>query len=169
MLITNLGKTRASLLASLAALPYEALNQVLPGQTRSIAQIVHHLSATESETAQFILRALPRHGETVDECGEAAIIERMARFPPAAAPATRGFTLAELIGLLEQSRFRDLQRVFNETHTRVLAAQSARHPVLGRISLKNLVDFIWIHEARHTRQIEELKARMRTAPRATPR
>ena len=66
-------------------------------------------------------------------------------------------TKDELVNLLEESRFRYLQDVFNETHERTLAEKSMDHPHFGLISLKNLVDFIWLHEQRHIEQINEIK------------
>lgn len=164
MLISQLGKTRRDLLASLEPLSDAALNRVLPGQRQSIAQVIHHLSAVESETARTILQAIPQRSDKVPEHNEAYIVEHMANFVPASVPPDGFFTKAALIRLLEESRFRDLQQVFNETHEQVLTEKSMQHPAFGAISLKNLVDFIWIHEARHTRQIEMLKNMMAEGP-----
>ncbi len=66
-------------------------------------------------------------------------------------------TKAELIRLLEESRFAHLQYVFNKTHERSLAEKAVDHPLFGNISLKNLIDFIWLHEQYHVDRIEEAK------------
>lgn len=67
-------------------------------------------------------------------------------------------TKLALVRLLEESRFRHLQRVFNETHERVLAAKSMQHPRFGRISLKNLADLIWLHDAHQVDHIARIRA-----------
>jgi hypothetical protein len=72
-------------------------------------------------------------------------------------PPSEFFSKSDVIKLLEESRFLYLQAVFNETHETILGEKSVDHPDFGFISLKNLVDSIWLHEQRHIKQIEEIK------------
>jgi hypothetical protein len=38
------------------------------------------------------------------------------------------------------------------------------HPVYGTISLKNLIDTIWLNERHHLEKIEEIKASLQGSP-----
>lgn len=158
MLITNLGKTRLALISSFDTLSDGQLNQPGGEGARSIAQIIVHLHASEIETARSVLVALPHSSGKVAERDLAVLAELVRAHDTAIAPLAHALTKAELIGLLEESRFKYLQDVFNETHAQTLAEKSMQHAVYGEISLKNLIDTIWLHEQEHTRQITQIKA-----------
>lgn len=157
MLITNLGKTRQVLMGSFNTLTDEQLNRPSGALACSIAQIIFHLHTSEIETAKGVLEALPRSRATVAEQDPALLADRLQQNDTAMAPLTQTLSKAELIGLLEESRFKYLQDVFNETHAQTLAEKSVNHPIFGEISLKNLVDTVWLREQQHTRQILKIK------------
>ncbi len=157
MLITNLGKARQALMASFNTLTDEQLNRPSGAHACSIAQIIFHLYTSEIETAKGVLEALPRSRATVAEQEPASLADRLQQNDTAIAPLTQALSKAELIRLLEESRFRYLQDVFNETHAQTLAEKSVHHPIFGEISLKNLVDTVWLREQQHTRQILKIK------------
>lgn len=161
MLIENLGRARKALLDSLDGLTDEQLNATPPDGGPSIAQLAHHLQASERATAALVLDALQARSERVEEKDPSVLAACLQQGcgddPMAGGP----YSKAELIRLLEASRFRDLQSVFNETHERVLAERSLEHPAFGRISLKNLFDTIWIHDELHGKQIAAIKQSLR--------
>lgn len=148
MLITHLGKARTRLLATLAGLTDEQINQPA-GARWSAAQIVHHLAACERGLAADILAALAGPEQAVDERSAESLRAELDKLHDGQAPQVGRVTRTELVRWLEESRFRDLQRVFNETHEHVLACRSVRHPLFGAISLKNLVDLVWLHDECH--------------------
>lgn len=157
MLIENLGRARKALLDSLDGLTEDQLYATPATGGPSIGQLAHHLQASERATAALVLDALQSRSEPVEEKDPsflAACLQQGCNHDH----ATSGrFSAAELIRLLEESRFRDLQSVFNETHERVLAERSLERPPYGRVSLKNLLDTIWIHDELHGKQIAAIK------------
>lgn len=157
MLIENLGRARNALLDSLDALTGSQLNATPPDGGSSIGQLAHHLQASERATAALVLDALQARSERVEEKDSSFLAACLQQGCSHGHIASGPFSRAELIRLLEESRFRDLQSVFNETHERVLAERSLEHAPFGRISLKNLLDTIWIHDDLHGKQIAVIR------------
>lgn len=158
MLITHLGKARLGLLASFEAWTDEQLNQCQDARGWSAAQILHHIAAVEQGLAADILDALESRGGKVPELDPDALAPAIGQFDRDEPPQINFLTRPALIQQLEESRFRHLQRVFNETHERELAEKSAPHPLYGRISLKNLVDLVWLHDRHGIQHIEGIRA-----------
>ena len=157
MLIENLGRARNALLDSLDALTDDQLNATPPDGGPSIGQLAHHLQASERAMAACVLDALQSRSERVEEMEPSFLAACLQQGCSHGHVASRPFSRAELIRLLETSRFRDLQAVFNETHERVLAERSLEHAPFGRVSLKNLLDTIWIHDDLHGKQIAAIR------------
>ncbi|MBV6271364.1 DinB family protein [Alcaligenaceae bacterium CGII-47] len=158
MLITNLGRTRIRLLASFGTLTDEQLNTKYYPCEWTVSQIVHHLYIVEKNIATDVLSALGGTSEKVAE-KDLSYLRTDDSLLHIELESHSGFmTKQELIRMLEESRFRYLQRVFNETHERILVDKSTAHPLFGKISLKNLVDCVWLHEQYHTIQIENMSA-----------
>lgn len=154
MLITRLGTNRTQLLIALAALTDEQINRPGDGERWNVAQIVGHIATYETRIANDILAALGGPGTAAPERSVDTLradLVKLHREPPPAAEYT---TRAALVRALEESRFRHLQRVFNETHEQELARRSIDHAHLGPITLKNLVDLIWLHDEYHLPEIE---------------
>lgn len=157
MLIEKLGKTRGLLLDGLEGLTEDQLNAKPRTGGLSIGQIVHHLYASERDTATLILNALSSRSERVEEKAPSVLAACLQKNCGEEKATADRFSKGELIRWLEESRFRDLQSVFNETHEDILAERSLEHPLFGPISLKNLVDTIWIHDEFHCKQIVAIK------------
>lgn len=161
MLITKLGSVRRELLDAITPLADDALQHLPESGGPSIAQILLHLAETERSVAELILGAVKGASE---RAAEYDLAQMRAAIPALAieagewdAPEAPTRTKADLIRALEESRFRHLQRVFNETHEATLVQKSTLHPAFGLISLKNLVDFVWLHEQYHVEQIRALQ------------
>ncbi len=157
MLIEKLGKTRGMLLDSLEGLTEDQLNAKPRTGGLSIGQIVHHLYVSERDTATLILNALSSRSERVEDKAPSLLAACLQKDCGEEKATADRFSKGELIRWLEESRFRDLQSVFNETHEDILAERSLEHPLFGPISLKNLVDTIWIHDEFHCKQIAAIK------------
>jgi len=157
MLIEKLGKTRGMLLDSLEGLTEDQLNAKPRTGGLSIGQIVHHLYVSERDTAILILNALSSRSERVEDKAPSLLAACLQEDCGEERAAAGRFSKGELIRWLEESRFRDLQSVFNETHEDVLAERSLEHPLFGLISLKNMVDTIWIQDEFHYKQIAAIK------------
>lgn len=157
MLIANLGRTRRKLLTSLDGVSDEHLNRAPSNSRWSIGQIVCHVCNTERDIVEIVRNALPGVSGKIEERDVSPLIERYESSQAETALQLGSLTKAELIRLLEESRFKYLQYIFNKTHERSLAEKAIDHPLFGKISLKNLIDFIWLHEQYHIDHIEEAK------------
>ncbi len=163
MLITNLGRARLDLLASFKHWPDEQLNLRPDEQSWSAAQVLHRIAAVEQELATTILNALGTRSEAVAERAPEAL-EPAVEPLQGGVPPVPGFTTREaLVQALEEARFRHLQRVFNETHESQLARMSLPHPLLGPLSLKNLVDLVWLNDRRAADRIGVIGAQLNSA------
>ena len=67
MLIENLGRARKALLDSFDGLTEEQLNAAPAAGGPSIAQLAHHLQASERATAALVLDALQSRSERAEE------------------------------------------------------------------------------------------------------
>lgn len=159
MLIDHLGWARERLLDSFAGLSDADLNRVPGGGGWSIAAILLHVAERERLVSDCVLDAAEaRYAECVEEIPEDELRTRLPAVAEEVPPPVAWTSRAELTRALETSRFRYLQRVFNKTHAHDLVARSLVDPQLGRISLKNAVDLIWLRDELHTRQIEATRA-----------
>ncbi|TAN07602.1 MAG: DinB family protein [Rhodanobacteraceae bacterium] len=152
-LISNLGKTRLELLARLEQMPQTRLDEPLPNHTWSVSDVVRHLHGAEKELVATVLDSLSNTRDPVPERDLSHAISDYEAAHPCQTAAPAATTRAELVALLGESRFAHLQHLFNKVHEEDLLAKSVEHPVFGPVSLKNLIDFIWIHEAYHLAQI----------------
>lgn len=157
MLIRKLGETRGELLESFKDLSDEQINQKPAVDKWSISQVVSHVSMVEKNVVKGVLEALKAKSEKVEEKDLSFVTDRSKKVKSKTEPSSAFLTKQQLMDLLEDSRFNHLRSVFNEAHEVALAEKSMNHPAFGVISLKNMVDFIWMHEARHIEQIKEIK------------
>lgn len=157
-LIAHLGEARRELVASFQGLDTPALNRADDDGRRSIAQIICHLQASEMETAALVRDALAQNSPAVPERDLATIARDVCAMGASLAPLGTALAESELIQRLEESRFKYLQSLFNETHVQTLAGKSLDHPRFGPISLSNLLDTIWLHERQHSREIAVLRS-----------
>lgn len=156
MLIVNLGATRRNLLAALAMIPDEQFNSNAAPGTRNVGRIVGHIAEVEKQLVSTVVDALAGTSPPVADCDLADLVEPYEASVVDVVPASVVSTRWEALRMLEESRFKYLQYVFNKTHEEVLARKSIEHPLLGRVSLANLLDMIWLHERHHAEQIEAL-------------
>jgi hypothetical protein len=157
MLIKNLGQTRTMLLENFKDLSDEQINKKPSNEKWSIAQVLHHLYTVERDTSILIFNSLTMKSVKAEERDLSFLSDRSRKVKATVEPPADFLTKNECITYLEDARFQYLQAIFNETHEKTLAEKSMDHPVFGLISLKNMVDFIWMHEKRHCEQITEIK------------
>lgn len=159
MIIKNLEQTRTNLINSFKNLTDEQFNKKPSADRWSVAQVVQHLYTTEVSMADLILVAIETKSksEPVEDKDFSFVTDRTKKVKAPKEPPSDFFTKKEMIALLEKSRSEHLQAVFNKTHVNLLAEKSLDHPAFGKTNLKNLIEFIYLHEQRHIEQIEEIK------------
>lgn len=157
MLVNNLGTTRRKLLESFSELTDEQLNQKPKNEMWSVSQVLFDIYTVEKDTALLILNSLKMESEKVNERDLSFINDYCKKIKATNEPSEKYWTRKEINYLLEQSRFLYVQAIFNETHEKILKEKSINHPIFGRISLKNLLDFIWLYELQYIHLIHEIK------------
>jgi hypothetical protein len=153
MLIKNLGQTRMQLLESFNHLTDEQLNQKTSFDKKSISQILFHLYMTEKETAVFILNSL----NTVRKNMAGITTANPSEHDEGEEGKELFISRFELVQLLNESRFKYVQAIFNEIHGNQLSERFIEHPMFGPISLEKLLETIWMNEQRSIIQINEIK------------
>lgn len=156
-LITNLGRVRTRLLASIDGLSDAELNRHVAGHPWSIAEVVLHLCMVEKKLARTVLEASGSASLPTPERDLSVFMSSCEHDFGPMEPATLQHDHATLIRALEDARFGHVQYVFNKTHESELVSRSMDHPAFGRVSLKNLLDFVWLHELHHAKQIEDAR------------
>jgi hypothetical protein len=162
-LVDLLTRGRAALLASVASVPAEQLEQRPTPDAWSVAEIVDHLHMVESGSARLLAKRLQRAREQGlgPETEETSVLGRLDAYdivgrpnreaPQMVRPRPGVSAEAALTGLQEA---RDtLLAVLHEGDGLALRQVMANHPVIGEMDLYGWVVFIAQHEERHERQI----------------
>ena len=160
-----LDQTRQDFLASISGLS-EAQWKYKPAPDRwSIAEVAEHIALSEGTIlgmiSERILKgpAAPAGTEKVaDEKVISTVTDRSgkAQAPEMLKPTNQWATQAELVKAFEESRAKTIDYV--KTTQDDLRGHAGPHPALGTIDGYQWVLLLSAHSARHTAQIEEVKA-----------
>jgi uncharacterized damage-inducible protein DinB len=160
MILEQLQETRIKLIESFAGLSDQQLNQPPDSGSWSIAQVLHHLQQIESYFSSLVKKALDEPGERVEERDMSRVSDRSRKVKSPIEPSSEFKTREELVSRLNHSRGK-VVAVLNETDPGTLLDKSILHPGIGKLSLKQALEFIGSHELRHIGQIEEIKQYLR--------
>ncbi|MDQ0216080.1 putative damage-inducible protein DinB [Oikeobacillus pervagus] len=152
----KLDEIRKNLLKSVECLSDEALNKKVDEEKWSISQILYHLYEVENLAVSTLESGLEHGDEQVVERDLQFVVDRSRKVKLPDDPPNDFKTKDELKALLEKSR-KNLHAFLEKTDMQTLKEKSAAHLVFGKISLKNMVEFVYLHEQRHLEQIEEMK------------
>jgi uncharacterized damage-inducible protein DinB len=159
-----LEETRAKFLKSIEGLT-EAQWTFKPSPTTwSIAEVAEHIAISESTILGLIQEKMltappPNGGETMpDEKVIASLVDRTSKFqaPEMLKPTNKWETKEALVKDFNGARDKTIE--FVKTTKEDLRAHAAPHPVLKTLDTHQWVLLIAGHSARHTLQIEEVKA-----------
>jgi|GEM_PF-288235 len=166
--IEEIKQARAQLLAELEGCASDAALAKLAPDRWSIAEVLHHLYLAEKGIAGMLRKALSsneRHNRASDQELRAewqrigSVVgnrEERASAPPSAV-SENAPGLAEVIGLLNQSRQRLLDTI-GSTDLDELSSVSMSHPFIGPLTGAGWISLIAYHELRHVEQIREIKS-----------
>ncbi|TCP29020.1 DinB family protein [Scopulibacillus darangshiensis] len=160
---SNLVKTRNRLINEIDSLDFDTFNSKPDRDTWSIAQVCHHLILAEKSTSDVIASGLTNADSKAEpkEITLALDRSRKVNAPDFIKPDTEPFDVQQIIDLLNDSRSALLSILSSVEDKTVLARKSVKHLVFGDLPLNQWVDFIYLHEARHIAQIEEIKSEIR--------
>jgi hypothetical protein len=156
MVLKQLNETREEVLASINGLSDDELNRSLDTESWSIAQVLHHLQQIESYFLSLIDAALQGQSEEVKEKNLSYVTDRSTKAKSPIDPPSEFTTKDEIISRLNHSRGKVIA-LLGEVNPDILAEKPLRHPVFGKLSVKQTLEFIGSHEKRHLEQIEEIK------------
>ena len=163
--VKYLEETRQTFLRSIEGLSETQWNYKPAPERWSVAEVAEHIALSESLILQLISdrimkgpAAKPPAGAPADEAVVKAITDRSGKFqaPEMLKPIGKWATREALTKDFEEARARTLAYV-RETQDD-LRAHSAPHPVLKTIDAYQWLLLLSAHTARHTAQIEEVKA-----------
>lgn len=163
--VDYLEKTRQDFLASIAGLS-EAQWKYKPAPDRwSVAEVAEHVALSEDTLFGLIqgpvLQAPPAPADS-EKVADERVIEMItdrsgkAQAPEMLKPTNKWATQAELVQAFEASRAKTLD--FVKTTEEDLRGHSYANPALKSLDAYQWILFLAAHSARHTAQIEEVKA-----------
>jgi hypothetical protein len=161
---------RAELESVAGRLPYERWSERPAADGWSVAQIFDHLHLSESGTARLLAKRIARAKEAGlgPERSDESMMQSLDWFPIIDGPkrqapeivVPRAETRApEVHEALRRSRA-DLYAALRSGDGLALGEVTATHPALGVINVYQWVLSVGQHEARHTRQVEEIVRRL---------
>jgi uncharacterized damage-inducible protein DinB len=156
MVLKQLTETREEVLASIKDLSDAELNKAPDTASWSIAQVIHHLQQIESYFLSLMDAALQGPSEAIKEKNLSYVTDRSKKAKSPIEPSSEFKTKEELISRLNHSREK-VVALLEETSPDILEEKPLSHPVFGKLSVKQTLEFIASHEKRHLEQIEEIK------------
>jgi uncharacterized damage-inducible protein DinB len=155
-MLTKLRTTREELIKSVMELTEEQFNLKPASDKWSAAQVLHHLYTSEKGTVKSLRKNLVLESEAAEDKDFSFISDRSRKVKTQNEPPEDFFNKEDVCALLLESR-ESLEKLVEETGEATFSEKSIDHPAFGRMNLKNMVEFIGLHEKRHMDQIEEIK------------
>ncbi|MFS1513093.1 DinB family protein [Chengkuizengella sp. SCS-71B] len=153
---------RNKLIQSVEDLNDEQINQKQTNDDWSILQVLHHLYLTEHVIQAGFKHVIQKNKQNQTTIKSFEIVTNRTikrEAPDYTQPTDQYMSKQEILSLLSESRDQ-LIGILNNIEDSLLSHLSMSHPLLGRLNLDQYLEFIGIHEQRHIKQIEDLKASM---------
>lgn len=157
---------RAELESAASRLPYDRWAERPFESSWSVAQVFDHLHLSESGIARLVAKRIARAKEAGlgPETSTESVMGALDFFPVVDGPKRQAPDIVvpradarapDVHDALRRSRA-DLHAALREGDGLALGEVTAAHPALGVINLYQWILFIGQHEARHTRQVEQI-------------
>jgi DinB superfamily len=157
---------RVDLESAAMRLPYERWMERPSSESWSVAQVFDHLHLSESGIARLLGKRIARAKEAGlgPEESNGSVMRALDFFPVVDGPKRQAPEIVvpraeahapDVHEALRRSRA-DLHAALREGDGLALGEVTATHPALGVINLYQWVLFVGQHEARHTRQVEQI-------------
>lgn len=165
-IVRYVDERRADLESAATRLPYEQWAEHPSPNSWSIAQVFDHLHLSESGIARLVAKRIARAKEAGlgAEISTESVMGALDFFPVVDGPKRQAPDIVvpraearapEVHDALRRSRA-ELHAALRDGDGLALGEVTATHPALGVINLYQWVLFIGQHEARHTRQVEQI-------------
>ncbi len=147
---------RKELLNEIAVLSDKQFNMKPTEEKWSVSQVIRHLILIDEAVLPALRKAVQEESERVAEKNLEFVLDRTKKITsPLPEPSTEFISKEKLLLILSQARTSLLEYV-NEIET-LAEDKSVIHPALGAISIKQMIEFVALHEKRHIEQIKEIK------------
>lgn len=157
---------RAELESAASRLPYDRWDERPREDSWSVAQVFDHLHLSESGIARLLMKRIVRAKEAGlgPETSTESVMGALDFFPVVDGPKRQAPDIVvpradarapDVHDALRRSRA-DLHAAVREGDGLALGEVTATHPALGVINLYQWILFVGQHEARHTRQVEQI-------------
>jgi len=150
-----------------ADLSYDQLNQTPATGGWSINQVIHHMSGVEAGTILYIQKKLINPEENkkagLKSFYRAALLryalrsKRKFRAPKILTEPVGPYDVNELFTLWKITR-KNLESLYDSIPAEHKNRQLFKHPVVGKINLKQTLGFMGDHMQRHLDQIQKIKS-----------
>ncbi|MFJ7936576.1 DinB family protein [Sporosarcina sp. NPDC096371] len=157
----KLDETRTNLVKEITLLSNAQFNCKPAMDVWSIAQVCHHLVLVEESSVKAIAWGLREIDNTQKERKNVQLIlldrTKKIKAPKIVEPDVEPFEVKQIMDLLNDSRTKLMTLLSSIEDKSILTERSVRHPALGELPLDQWVEQIYLHEQRHTEQIQEIK------------
>jgi DinB superfamily len=165
-IVRYVDERRAALESTATRLPYEQWADRPSPDSWSVAQVFDHLHLSESGIARLLAKRIARAKAAGlgAEISTESVMGSLDFFPVVEGPKRQAPDIVvpraevrapEVHDALRRSRA-DLHAALRDGDGLALGEVTATHPALGVINLYQWVLFVGQHEARHTRQVEQI-------------
>lgn len=149
---------RNELLNEIDSLTDKQLNLRLSGDNWSVSQIIRHLIIMDEVMLPALRNAVQEESERVAEKNLNFVLDRTNKIKsPLPEPPTEFISKEDLMKAANHARTPLLEFINESIVWTDLEEKSIVHPVFGRMSIKQMIEFIGLHEKRHIEQIKEIK------------
>ena len=168
----RLDAQRAALRAAVECVPPGRRSQRPAPDRWSVAEVLEHLSLVETRFTHWVAKAIdeavetglgPEHAERAPLSAEIEAVQRDRTRPRTAPPPViPGGTLDDSAAwaALEGAR-ETFRKVVTAADGLALSGVTFAHPAFGTMNVYQWVEFVALHEARHTAQITEIAGQSR--------
>ncbi|MEC1722963.1 DinB family protein [Schinkia azotoformans] len=154
-----LKSVRKQLLDEVDALSDKQLNQKLSEDKWSVSQVIRHLIFIDEIVLPALKKAVQQEKSMrVVDKNIAFILDRKNKLrSPFPDPSTVFMSKDELLKKLNHVRTPLIEYLGQLTEETVFEDKSMVHPLFGPMNIKQILEFMALHEKRHIEQIKELK------------
>lgn len=152
---------RNELLNEIDSLTDKQLNLRSSEDKWSVSQVIRHLIIMDEAMLPALRKAVQEESERVTEKNLDFVLDRTNKIKsPLPEPSTEFISKEDLLKAANHARTPLLEFINEFIDLTVIEDKSMIHPVFGRMSIKQMVEFIGLHEKRHIEQIKEIKERV---------
>lgn len=157
-LLNGLLAVRKELLNEIDDLTDEQLKQKPNEDKWSVSQVLGHLITLDKIMLPAFQSAIQGESEKIEEKDLDIVLNRTYKVKsPFREPPTDFQSRENLLQSLKEARMLLLEYLSEIVHETAIEGKSMMHPILGVISMKQMISFISLHEKRHIEQIKEIR------------